>query len=356
MSRPRMSMRELMQSDAWEWLQILHPCWLLSPSQMANMFPLQQSIFDVLIIDEASQLPIIETIGALQRSTRAFICGDSKQMSPSYYFTKRRDHIDTLHQASFYFKSLHLKHHYRSQHPALIAFSNKHFYKNELLAYPSAAHTSFPLHYHFVEQGRFLNRVNVEEAQAVANVLHTMLSKYDSIGVVAFSKEQLDAIWKYCSEEVQSQLLSMIESGKGFFKTLEHVQGEECDVLFIAMGYAKNERNHFHLRMGPLNRLNGYKRLNVLFTRARLGIHFFTSVRSTDFPWTDNETMNLLRWYLQQLEKQNDSMCLKFPYLHNYQLDGNNLRIPNIYKQIQTQEELVTTVSVLKSRGWELRS
>lgn len=354
MTRPRMSMRELILSDAWEWLQLLHPCWLLSPSQMANLFPLEQGIFDVLIIDEASQLPVIETIGALQRSKRAFICGDSKQMSPTYYFSKRRDQIDALHQASFYFKSLHLKHHYRSQHPALIAFSNKHFYKNELLAYPSAAHRSFPLYHHFVEQGRFINRVNEEEAQAVANVLHTMLTKHDSIGVVAFSKEQLDAIWKHCSEDVQSKLLSMIESGNGFFKTLEHVQGEECDLLLVAMGYAKNERNHFHLRMGPLNRLNGYKRLNVLFTRARLGIHFFTSVQSTDFPWTDNETMNLLRWYLQQLESKSDSTSFKFPYLHNYQLDGDNLKISNVYQQIQSQEELVTTISVLKSRGWKI--
>lgn len=354
MTRPRMSMRELMQSDAWEWLQILHPCWLLSPSQMAKMFPIQQGIFDVLIIDEASQLPVIETIGALQRSTRAFICGDSKQMSPSYYFSKRRDQIDTLHQASFYFTSIRLKHHYRSQHPALIAFSNKHFYDNELLAYPSAAHTTYPLHYHFVANGRFIHRVNIEEAKRVSNVLNKVINETDSIGVVAFSKEQLDAIWKECSDEVQYRLLSLIDKGNGFFKTLENVQGEECDVLLISMGYAKNEHNHFQLRMGPLNRLHGYKRLNVLLTRARAEIHFFTSVRSTDFPWTDNETMNLLRWYINQIELDHNNSHIYFPYLIDYQIDKNNMTIPTIYKQISNQNELVTTISVLKSRGWKI--
>ena len=354
MSRPRMSMHELIHSDAWEWLQILHPCWLLSPSQMANMFPLQQKIFDVLIIDEASQLPIIETIGALQRSKRAFICGDSKQMSPSYYFSKRNDQIDTLHQASYYFTSLRLKHHYRSQHPALINFSNKHFYDSELLAYPSSSHSAYPLHHHFVSNGRFIHRVNEEEAKNVASELSRVIYETSSIGVVAFSKEQLDAIWKECSEKVQSLLLLIIERGDGFFKTLEHVQGEECDVLFISMGYAKNERNHFHLRMGPLNRLNGYKRLNVLFTRARLSIHFFTSVRSTDFPWTDNETMNLLRWYIHQIEMNNNDSSIHFPHINDYQVDGNKISFPAIYKQIPNQHELVTTVSVLKSRGWKL--
>jgi hypothetical protein len=77
-------------------------------------------------------------------------------------------------------------------------------------------------------------------------------------------------------------------------------------------------------------------------------------VQSTDFPWTDNETMNLLRWYLQQLESKSDSTSFKFPYLHNYQLDGDNLKISNVYQQIQSQEELVTTISVLKSRGWKI--
>jgi hypothetical protein len=249
---------------------------------------------------------------------------------------------------------LRLNHHYRSQHPALIAFSNKHFYDRELLAYPSAAHTSYPSHYHFVANGRFIHRVNNEEAKRVANELSKVMNETISIGVVAFSKEQLDAIWKECSEEVQSLLLSMIDSGIGFFKTLEHVQGEECDVLFISMGYAKNEHNHFHLRMGPLNRLHGYKRLNVLFTRARLGIHFFTSVRSTDFPWTDNETMNLLRWYLHQLELNNNDSSIIFPHLIDYHVNGNKISVPTIYKQIPDQHELVTTVSVLKSRGWEI--
>jgi DNA mismatch repair protein MutS len=82
----------------------------------------------------------------------------------------------------------------------------------------------------------------------------------------------------------------------------------------------------------------------------------YTCVVYTQDENVKNTTRSLAGIFSPGTYFQNDSTCLKFPYLHNYQLDGNNLRIPNIYKQIQTQEELVTTVSVLKSRGWELRS
>jgi len=353
-SRPRISMRELIQSDAWIWMKVLHPCWMIKPEQVATFFPLNQDIFDALIIDEGSQLPVIETLGALQRSKRTIICGDSKQMSPTYYFSKRNEQVDILHHASYYFSTLKLKHHYRSQHPALIEFSNKHFYQGELKTFPSANQTSYPLHYHFVENGRFIHRTNEKEAVAVAQKIELSMDQITSIGVVAFSKEQLDAIWKACSVRVQTYIMDQMETGKGFFKPLEQVQGEECDVLFISMGYAKNEHDHFQLRMGPLNRLNGYRRLNVLFTRARTNIHFFTSVKAADFPWTDNESMNLLRWYIEQIELDHNNSHIYFPYLFDYQIDENKISIPSIYKQISNQNELVTTISVLKSRGWKI--
>lgn len=355
MSRPRISLRVILQSDAWEWLKILHPCWMMKPEQVATLFPLEKNIFDCLIVDEGSQLPIIEAVGSLQRSKRTIICGDSKQMTPTYFFSKRTEQVDILHHASYYFSSLNLRHHYRSQHPALIEFSNTHFYQGELKTFPSANHQSNPIHYHYIESGRFVDRVNLKEAISVAAEIEKGMKKDTSIGVVAFSKEQLTAIWKACPEFVQNYLSEQIENGKGFFKSLEQVQGDECDILYISMGYAKNEQNHFHLRMGPLNRVNGYRRLNVLFSRARTNIHFFTSVKASEFSWSDNETMNLLRWYIQKLETNETEIHAKsFHLIENY-IDNNQVLIDNVYKRYPQQQEFVTTITILKERGWTIR-
>ncbi|MDF3029392.1 MAG: hypothetical protein K0S23_3699 [Fluviicola sp.] len=355
-SRNHITIRNLIASDAKEWVQLLIPIWLATPNQVADHFPLEMELFDLVLFDEASQLPLPNALGSLFRSKRALVAGDEQQMAPSNYFGKNFGFHDLLHQASFYFERVPLHHHYRSEHIELIRFSNKHFYKDELIVYPSPQQKKVLFH-HYVESGVFDERRNQPEAESLAGFLESF-SNWDqkTVGIVAFSEEQLKAIWKECSPRVQNLITLKQDENTLFFKALENVQGDEADVLIIGLGYARNPEGSFQMRFGPLNQSNGHKRLNVLLTRAKQEMHFFTSVKAADFELSDNESVNLLRRFLQELETvQESGNEFLFPYgLEVESMEKNHVRFKNTYAQIPNGQDLVTFHRVMKQRGWEL--
>lgn len=355
-SRNNLSIRNLLASDAKEWIQLLIPVWLATPNQVADHFPLEEDLFDLVLFDESSQIPLPNALGALFRSKRALVAGDEQQMAPTNYFGKNFGFHDLLHQAAYYFEKVPLRHHYRSENKDLIQFSNTHFYKNELIVYPSVSQKQVLFH-HLITNGIFEDRKNTEEAKAIARFLEAFSHWEDqSLGIVAFSEEQLKAIWSECSLRVQELITTNQDEGKLFFKALENVQGDEADVLVIGLGYAKNPEGDFHMRFGPLNQSNGYKRLNVLLTRAKKELHFFSSVSSRDFQLSENESVNLLRKFLVNLE---ESQVLKpqtaFPYkLKAEKTDGSNVYFKHIYAKIPDASDLATFHRVMKQRGWNL--
>ncbi len=351
-SRQHQTIRELVSSDARLWIELLVPIWLSTPAQVGNTFPMERDLFDLVIFDEASQIPLPNALGALQRSQRAVIAGDEQQMAPSNYFSGGKTHVDLLHQAGYYWAKVTLNHHYRSVHPALIAFSNRHFYNNELVAYPSPK-TQYPLHRHFVEDAIYDERTNPKEASEVAAFLETVSWK-QHVGITAFSEQQLECLWKACSPAVQEKISEGQENGTVFFKALEQVQGDECDLLVISMGYGKNSDGEFHLRFGPLNQANGHKRLNVLLTRARKELHFFTSVHSSDLGLSSNESVNLLRLFLHQLELPANEHELLLPYqLQPVFKAPAGLQFRHIWSVIPSAQELATFYRIMKARGWK---
>jgi len=355
-SRNHPSLRELFASDAREWIQLFKPIWLSNPAQIAKCFPMQEGLFDVAIFDEASQIPLQNALGTIQRSKRVLVAGDQQQMGPSSYFKSGSTEIvDVLHQASFYWNTIGLKHHYRSEHPALIQFSNKHFYKNELVAFPSVQQELQPIMWHYCEKGRFINRKNQEEAKQVAELIEKVIDSANILGIVAFSESQLAEINSHLSSKTLEKLEERIENDTAFFKALENVQGEECDHLMISFGYGYSEDDEFHMRFGPMNSKNGSKRLNVLLTRARKKIDFFSSVKASDFKLSSNEAINLLRQFLLQLENATTTDNSDFPFGLTPQISSNQLTIDHVYEKMHDAEEVLTLVSVLENRGWELR-
>lgn len=351
-SRTHTSIRELLDSDAGTWIQDLIPVWLATPTQVADHFPLKTNLFHAVVFDEASQIPLPNALGAMFRSERALVAGDEQQMSPTSYFGKSWTGHDLLHQAAFYFKRVALKHHYRSTHPELISFSNKHFYGNELLVYPSSDQKQVVFRHRC--EGRFIDRKNSIEATAVARFLE-QLDWNQSIGIVAFSEEQLKTIWQSCSSKVQENITNGQDDNTVFFKTLEQVQGDEADCMVISTGYAPNEDNEFHLRFGPLNQANGYKRLNVLLTRAIREMHFFTSMDAATFGISANESVNLLRKFLIDLEQEKDASQVMFPHdLRPAEQKQNQLSFPGIAATLNKAEELLTFHRVMTQRGWKL--
>lgn len=355
--RRHKSIRELLSSDAAPWIHLLKPIWLTNPSQLASNIPLEKNYFDLSIIDEASQLLLSHSIGTLYRSKRILIAGDSQQMAPSSYFnTKDENALTVLHKASFYFKNILLHYHFRSEHPALIAYSNEHFYNNELVAFPSVSQEQMPIKFHEVKNAIYSNRTNEQEAKNVADHLASLLgNKSEKIGVVAFSETQLESIFQQLNSADRIRLLTRIDEDSLFFKALEQVQGDECDRLIISFGYAKNENGQFEMRFGPVNEKNGSKRLNVLFSRARKNIDFFASVKSEDFVLSSNNSIRLLwLWFVfierEQL-KQNEVV---FPFECTISQKENILSMADWSDLSSNANDILTIIRTLKMRGWRL--
>lgn len=304
-SRNHSSIRDLMDSDAQVWIQLLKPIWLVNPARMATCFPLKQSLFKVAIFDEASQIPFEHALGTLQRVNRILVAGDPQQMSPSNYFSSNTESVDLLHQAHYYLPSHFLSYHYRSQHPALIAFSNRNFYENRLIAFQHASYKGIPIDFQYVKDGVFENNVNKIEAEKVAAYISSRIDSRDSLGIAAFSESQLACIYSFLSSDIRIKLHQRIELDEVFFKAVENIQGDECDELIISFGYGFTENDGvFSMRFGPINFSSGPKRLNVLFSRARKKISFFASVQAKDFKPHHNEAVELLRkWFLQMEDK-----------------------------------------------------
>jgi hypothetical protein len=131
----------------------LKPCFLMSPLSVAQMLDPAIPQFDLVVFDEASQIPVWDAIGAMARGANVVVVGDSKQLPPTNFFQKLEDgdeepdedEIEELESildecVVSGLAEMSLRWHYRSRHESLIAFSNAHYYGNSLLTFPGPAH------------------------------------------------------------------------------------------------------------------------------------------------------------------------------------------------------------------------
>jgi len=352
-TRQYLTLLELMNSDAHLWLNVLKPIFLASPYSVAKSFPLEEEVFDFLIIDEGSQMPISHAAGSLFRASRVVIAGDDQQMSPSVYSkgVSTGRVTDVLHQASYYWKNRMLKFHYRSESPLLMEFSNRYFYKESLVLFPSKNKKN-PLELISLD-GHFIDRVNIEEAVWIAQkVKEKIKNQVFDFGVVAFSQKQLDTILNELSPSDQDIIFD--EQNEILWSSLEELQGEECEHLFVSLGYGKNEDGKLHFRMGALNQVNGHKRLNVLMSRAKKKLTFVRSVSSEDFSISENEGVDLLRKLMVFLEERAEQNPLQWTP-PNMIIKENKVVLSNEFlKHVSSPEELLTVVGSLSDRNWKV--
>jgi transcription elongation GreA/GreB family factor len=159
--RNRLGIRELTQRAGQALLE-LKPCWMMSPLAVAQYLH-EGMEFDLVVIDEASQMTPENAIGALSRAGQAIVVGDTKQLPPTSFFRKmlddddidedlREDSESILDMANVAFMPIRqLRWHYRSRHSALIQFSNKMMYKEELTIFPSPREDDPEMGVHIVE-------------------------------------------------------------------------------------------------------------------------------------------------------------------------------------------------------------
>ena len=300
----------------------LCPCVLMSPLSCAQyLAPNKESPFDVVIFDEASQLPTCKAVGVIARGKNAIIVGDPKQMPPTSFFREQvfddeNYEIEDLESIlddclAISMPELHLLWHYRSRHESLITFSNKLFYEGKLYTFPSADDRNSMVTLEMI-QGTFdsgKTRTNRAEAEAVVNEIalrcHDPIRSKQTLGVVTFNIQQQSLIEDLLDEKCKTdpELESWAFSGEEpvFIKNLENVQGDERDVILFSVGYGQDETGKMIMNFGPLNRDGGWRRLNVAVTRSRLEMKVFSSITADQIKLSDSssEGVRALKRFLQ---------------------------------------------------------
>jgi len=302
--------RELIRRSG-QALRQLMPCWMMGPAAVAQFLPPGQIEFDLLVVDEASQVRPEDALGSLARAKQVVIVGDSKQMPPSDAFSiqiepdeEREDEAAPAEELESildvfgnFLSAVSLRWHYRSQHHSLVLYSNEFFYDRDLLIPPSVQLGEGPLgvKWHYCAQSAYRAGRNAPEASEVARILaeHVLENslrpeeKQDSVAVVAMNRQQQDLIEELFdrltkeSAELADALERFRPKAPIIVRNLENIQGDERDVVIISFTYGPDVATGVVAqRFGPINRAGGWRRLNVLFTRARMRTVVVSSMRS----------------------------------------------------------------------------
>jgi AAA domain/Protein of unknown function (DUF4011)/REase_MTES_1575 len=346
------AIRELASGDSGRVVRDLKPVWLMSPLSVSDTLPLDTETFDVVIFDEASQIPTEEAVPALYRARQVIVVGDEKQLPPTQFFRSSSDADDLvadsgdaatdpldadslLTQAAQNLPATLLSGHYRSRSEWLISFSNHSFYNGLLNTVPDRqrhsehgkaitisssedalstvdALLSRPISHHFMLKSPYELQRNIGEADYIAALMRQLLLKDTgkSIGIVAFSEaqqgeieaalerlaqqdpvfaDQLEQAWV---QEIDGQFAGL------FVKNLERVQGDERDIMLLSMCYGPNAQGATLMNFGPINQQGGEKRLNVIFSRAKHHMAVITSMPHTSITNLHNEGAAALKSFL----------------------------------------------------------
>jgi predicted DNA-binding WGR domain protein len=360
------SIRDLAAGDSGLVIQDLKPVWLMSPLSVSDTLPFDTDHFDVVIFDEASQVPLEEAVPALFRAAQTIVVGDEMQLPPTSFFAARQPEdeetltIDDegevveyelsgnsfLNHAARNLPATLLGWHYRSRSESLISFSNRAFYEGRLLSVPEVAvpicasdpdgdprdaHVSTgaqagadpvawlldrPVSFHFMEYGVYLQRRNTVEAEYIAHLTRELLARDSglSIGIIAFSEAQ--------QGEIEEALRGLASADRDFrdrleaererevdgqhvgllVKNLENIQGDERDIVILSVCYGRGPNGKMLMNFGPINQTGGERRLNVAFSRARQHMVLVTSIRQPDITNDYNDGARCLKNYLRYAE------------------------------------------------------
>lgn len=307
-------------------LSRLFPCMLMSPISVAQYLDPAQEPFDMVIFDEASQLPTCKAVGVIARGKDAVIVGDPKQMPPTSFFANNtidEDNIDLEDLESIlddclalHMPETHLLWHYRSQHESLIAFSNREFYDDKLLTFPSVNDRETKVSLVEVNgiYGEGKARTNKAEAEAIVKELYRRfqdpMHHKESIGVVTFNAVQQNLIEDLLNEKIAEdpKFEQWVYDSEEpvFIKNLENVQGDERDVILFSITYGKDKTGKVAMRFGPLNLTGGWRRLNVAVSRARSEMVVFSSLKpeQIDLSRTSAEGVAALKNFLEYAQQK----------------------------------------------------
>ncbi|MFL5582052.1 MAG: DUF3320 domain-containing protein, partial [Gemmatimonadaceae bacterium] len=328
-------------------VRAIKPCLMMSPLTAAQLLDGSNPGFDLVIFDEASQLPPEDAVGAIARGRQLTVVGDPKQLPPTTFFTATAGAVasrtddggnlvdeegkplveDSESILEEYMGAgvpmSRLKWHYRSAHESLISFSNVQFYDADLYTFPSVETGTerYGLAFEYIPAGVYEGAgLNMVEARRVADEVIAFAREHlarrergeavQSLGVGTFNLRQQLAILDELEQRRRADpsVEPFFDRGAPepfFVKNLENIQGDERDVIFLSVTYAKAADGRLRYNFGPLNGENGWRRLNVLTTRARQRMRVFSSMRGEEInpATTSSRGATLLREFLIYAER-----------------------------------------------------
>jgi len=301
------------------------PVWLVNLKELNEYLPLQDGLFDLVIIDEATQCDIASSIPLLFRGERAIVVGDPKQLRHVSFmsYDKQNELAEKFKVNDFSNKLLdyrnssiidvvmdtlksqtqvhYLDEHYRSM-PDIIGFSNEEFYNSSLniMTYKSDSQLNGKVSIVNVNGVRDAKGINTLEIEAIFNNIKAKLNEREtiySVGILSPFSKQVKEIQKRIIDFFTREELSKLDLLIG---TPYHFQGEERDEMHISFTVDNETKANVYTY---LNREDVF---NVSITRARKHQYLYVSI--TDIPFGSS---NLLHRYLLSVGKKAQTKKLK---------------------------------------------
>lgn len=307
--KSHLPIRQLMDRAASA-IQALKPVFMMSPLSVAQFLPPGAVEFDLLVVDEASQVQPIDALGAIARAKQIVVVGDERQLPPTRFFAKAlgdggggqdEDGAQAADVESILglcrargLPERMLRWHYRSRHQSLIAVSNSQFYESKLFIVPSpyTSEAGVGLRFHHLADAvydRGNTRTNPKEAKTIARAVieHAQTTPHLTLGVATFSTQQRRAVFDEIEllrrQHPETEGFFATHAHEPFFvKSLENIQGDERDVILISIGYGRDVHGNVSMNFGPVSNEGGERRLNVLISRAKSRCEVFSSITDED--------------------------------------------------------------------------
>lgn len=327
-SRKLSQQTRLLENQDFKPLLAAFPCWCVTTYAVSNSLPLKSGMFDVVIIDEASQCDIASCFPILYRAKKAVIVGDDKQLPHLSFLEKAKEqsflnqyNIDDKYQLMWRFRTnsmfdlanfysaapVLLDEHFRSTKP-IIEFSSQEFYGGRMKIMQPYFGSNTDIQLVKVPDGRVDSDVtrNMPECEAVIKYMQDIIASDDpkkptSIGVISPFRGQVELIKRAIMSVFPGEIITrhQIEIG-----TAHTFQGDEKDITLISWAIASNSHSQ------SLTFLQKPNLFNVAITRARKQVINFLSKEPGTLP------EGLFRDYVEYIRVQSEK---KPPCFEDYE-------------------------------------
>lgn len=317
----------ILETEDFKPLLEAFPCWCVTTYAVSGSLPLKPGMFDVAIIDEASQCDIASCFPILYRAKKAVIVGDDKQLPHLSFLEKAKEQsflsqygIPDKYQLMWRFRtnsmfdladyysmnSVMLDEHFRSL-PPIIEFSNREFYGGRMRIMKKDTGMDKVIEIVQVPDGKVDMDAtrNLPEIEALVKYLYDIIVEDErknpdnpvSIGVISPFRAQVEQLKVSISKVISEHMIRKHQIEVG---TAHTFQGDERDVILMSWAYADNS---FPQSLVFLQKPNLF---NVAVTRARNKVINFISKDVKELP------DGLFRHYTAYVEEyQNKLEALK---------------------------------------------